>query len=122
MGISGKILNWTEAWLRSRRQRTVLNESSSDWIEVLSGVPQGSVLGPLLFVIFINDIDECGDEISVFLKFADDTKVGSKVTTPEEYQKLQRCLDKLVNWAETWCMSFNLDKCKVLHVGRSNHQ
>ena len=120
LGISGKLLQWTEAWLKDRRQRTVLNGSHSDWTEVISGVPQGSVLGPLLFVIFINDIDECADHISVILKFADDTKIGNKVTTQADARNLQTCLNRLVNWAETWCMSFNTDKCKVLHVGRNN--
>ena len=120
MGISGNILAWIEAWLRNRRQRTVLNGACSDWSDVFSGVPQGSVLGPLLFIIFINDIDACAENISAILKFADDTKVGNRVATHEEHQSLQRCLNNLVSWAEKWCMSFNLEKCKVLHVGRNN--
>ena len=81
---------------------------------------QGSVLGPLLFVIFINDIDECAENMSVILKFADDTKIGNKVATLTDTRNLQTCLNQLVKWAETWCMSFNTDKCKVLHVGRNN--
>ena len=120
LGIGGRILDWTAAWLKNRLQRTVLNGSASDWAAVLSGVPQGSVLGPLLFVIFINDIDECAQEISVILKFADDTKVGNKITSRVEHQQLQACLDKLVDWSDKWCMSFNTDKCKILHVGRNN--
>ena len=120
MGISGNILRWTEAWLSNRHQRTVLNGSFSDWLTVLSGVPQGSVLGPLLFVIFINDIDSCSDLIAVLLKFADDTKIGNGVRTLEQRENLQNCLNKLTEWATTWCMTFNIEKCKVVHVGRNN--
>lgn len=111
LGIHGNIIDWTEAWLKDRRQRTVLNGCYSDWMDVISGVPQGSVLGPLLFVVFINDIDLCSEQISILLKFVDDTKVANKVSTPEERDKLQSCLDNLVEWANKWCMKFNTEKC-----------
>ena len=98
----------------------MLNGTYSSWIDVLSGVPQGSVLGPLLFVIFINDIDDCAENIDILLKFADDTKLGHNASSIEECVITQECLDKLINWANTWNMSFNISKCKVLHVGRNN--
>ena len=120
LGITGNILNWTTNWLANRRQRTVLNGTHSDWSRVISGVPQGSVLGPLLFVIFINDLDNCTEHISIMLKFADDTKLGNRSVTIEDRDKLQKCLDDLVVWADTWSMSFNVGKCKVMHVGRRN--
>ena len=88
--------------------------------EVISGVPQGSVLGPLLFVIFINDIDSCTENIDIMLKFADDTKLGHKASTGTDVMALQESIDKLLVWADNWSMKFNVAKCKVLHVGRTN--
>ena len=90
LGVSGYILKWVESWLTNRKQRTVLNGTYSSWIDVLSGVPQGSVLGPLLFVIFINDIDDCAENIDILLKFADDTKLGHNASTVEECEKLRK--------------------------------
>ena len=119
-GISGSILNWIGAWLTNRKQKTVLNGKSSDWGEVLSGVPQGSVLGPLLFLIFINDIDKAAHMITKLAKFADDTKLGQVIRSQQDRIQLQECLNSLVEWSETWGMSFNVAKCKIMHVGTNN--
>jgi len=120
-GISGQILRWIGAWLRNREQRVVLNGEASDWAAVLSGVPQGSVLGPLLFLIFINDLDEAAAARFIF-KFADDTKVAQPAQTEEDCAVLQESLDGLVQWAERWGMAFNMQKCKVMHLGHANRK
>ena len=120
-GISGKVVKWVEAWLTGREQRVVINGKMSAWAPVDSGVPQGSVLGPTLFIIFINDLDMAIDIISsIISKFADDTKVGRIVENDEGRAALQADLDKLLEWADKWQMQFNASKCKVLHIGKKN--
>ena len=120
-GIIGQVADWIEAWLTERKQRVVLNGSCSSWRSVFSGVPQGSILGPTLFVIFINDIDLALDLTDLFLsKFAEDTKAARVVDTDAEAARLQNDLDGFAQWAREWQMLFNVDKCKVIHVGRTN--
>ena len=117
-GIDGKILSWIKDWLCDRQQRVVLNGFMSDWSSVCSGVPQGSVLGPLLFVLFINDIDTCVS--SKILKFADDTKLFRKVSSQADIEAIREDLTNLFRWSEDWQMLFNIEKCKVLHIGKNN--
>jgi len=117
-GIAGSILKWIELWLSDRQQRVMLNGTKSSWQNVLSGVPQGSVLGPLLLIIFVNNI-ESGISSKV-LKFADDLKVFRAITGQDEHISLQKDLDELVKWSEEWQMKFNFDKCKIMHVGKQH--
>ena len=117
-GIGDSITDWIEQWLTDRRQRVVVDGEVSNWKSVLSGVPQGSVLGPILFLIYINDLDE--SITSNVLKFADDTKLFRKVNTDGDKQHLQNDLDRLVKWSEKWQMLFNFGKCKCLHTGHGN--
>jgi Reverse transcriptase (RNA-dependent DNA polymerase)/Endonuclease-reverse transcriptase len=121
-GIRGKLLDWIAAWLKDRKQRVVLNGKQSTWEAVLSGVPQGSVLGPLLFLIFINDLDEAVSLAELLLKFADDTKVSRVIRDDADRLGLQTALDNLMDWSNKWGMRFNVKKCKVMHVGRNNEK
>ena len=117
-GIGNGMINWIEKWLIGRRQRVVVDGEVSNWKAVLSGVPQGSVLGPILFLIYINDLDD--DITSKVLKFADDTKVFRKIKSDADRQHLQDDLNKLIEWSEKWQMLFNFVKCKCLHTGHGN--
>ena len=122
-GIGNDVINWIEEWLTHRSQRVIVDGEISNWKSVLSGVLQGSVLGPIQFLIYIhiyiyiyiNDLED--DKSSKVLKFADDTKVFRKVTNFTDKQSLQDDLDKLVKWSEKWQMLFNFGKCKCIHIG-----
>ena len=94
--------------------RVILNSSSSTWKEVISGVPQGSVLGPLLFLIYVNDLPEW---IKTNIRmFADDTKIWTRIAADTDAESLQRDLNSLGSWSEKWLLRFNPDKCKVMHI------
>ena len=117
-GMGNSIINWIEQWLTDRRQRVVVDGEVSSWKSVLSGVPQGSVLGPILFLVYIDDLEE--GVTGNILKFADDTKLFRKTKEIGDKQKLQDDIDKLVRWSEKWQMLFNVGKCKCLHTIQYN--
>jgi len=118
-GIDGDVLRWIELWLSDRMQQVVINGAASGWTNsVISGVPQGSVLGPTLFLIYINDIDEA--VTSLITKFADDTKLYKMIKTVEDAISLQEDLHRVLQWSKDWMMLFNIEKCKVIHLGYNN--
>ena len=96
VGFGGRLLSWLEGFLSDRYQRVILNRSSSSWCAVTSGVPQGSVLGPLLFTLYINDIPNIVHTDLSF--FVDDSKVYTVIKTLEDTHKLQAGLDSIQNW------------------------
>ena len=95
-------------------------EKISTWASVVSGVPHGSVLGPLLFIIYIDDIDQCANAINMIRKFADDTKVGNHVINFADCEQNPLSIDNMLAWSRDWKMTFNISKCKVLHTGHRN--
>ncbi len=119
-GVGGEVLAWIKNWLTNRTQKVKVGTALSGEENVESGIPQGTVLGPPLFIIYIDDLDEATKELDLLLKFADDTKGVQEIKTEEDIHKLQDTLDALVAWANKWAMSFNVKKCKILHIGNNN--
>ena len=126
-GITGQILKWVESFLHQRTQRVVIRGTMSEEFPVTSGVPQGSVLGPVLFLIFINDLPL--EMLSPLSLFADDSKIFARILAENRKRLtriingneiLQRDLNTVREWAIKWKMEFNVDKCKIMHLGKKN--
>ena len=118
LGIGGSLLAWFRSYLSGRRHRVVIDNESSDFLPVTSGVPQGSILGPLLFLIFINDMPNVISKETSLPLFADDSKCFRLILRRDDGNKLQDDLNKLFQWSRIWGMEFNVKKCKVLRVAR----
>ena len=115
-GIDGKLLTWIESFLTGREQMVKVNGELSSSKPVISGIPQGSVLGPLLFVMYINDLPDTVQ--SNVLLFADDTKIFKQVSSIDDSVALQNDIDALNRWSDKWLLKFNTDKCHVLTLGK----
>ena len=118
--VDGYLLRYIREYLRDREQCVVINGSSSTKSAVLSGVPQGSILGPLLFVLFINDIVNVIDSETNILLYADDMKIFRQIKGTEDRNIIQADINALQNWADTNKMYFHPDKCKVLNCKMNN--
>ena len=113
-GIRGSTNQWIGSFLHDRKQTVVVDGESSSYVDVLSGVPQGSVLGPSLFLFYINDINE--NLQSTVRLFADDTICYLAIKAVKDTHRLQEDLDKLAAWEQLWQMEFHPDKCEVIHI------
>ena len=108
------MLSWIEAFLKGRKQCVVLGDIESSWEEVTSSVPQGSVLGPFLFLVYINDLPDF--LANVCKMYADDSKIIA-VNKSGTNDSLQKDINNTVKWCKIWSMSLNVKKCKVMHFG-----
>ena len=117
-GVRGQVLEWIQDFLTDRTQQVMVGQSTSRVTSVTSGVPQGSVLGPMLFIIYINELPKLVQ--SKCKLFADDTKLFHRISTDSDCKVLQLDLDKLMEWSLKWLLQFNIDKCKVMHCGHAN--
>ena len=117
-GIQGTTIRWIEAFLCNRRMQVVVDGETTGPAPVVSGVPQGTVLGPLLFNIYINDMPQTVTEGTSIRLFADDCLVYRRIESPEDQQILQNDLHNLQQWAERWGMRFNASKCNIMHIAR----
>ena len=119
-GVNGRTHDWIRDFLSDHSQHVAVEGAVSDETPVLSGVPQGSVLGPLLFLVYINDLPSCIS--STARLFADDTLLYRQITCEEDTKALQEDLDALEEWETKWQMEFNPIKCETLHItNKRNH-
>jgi hypothetical protein len=115
-GINSTLYTWFSDYLSYRRQRVVIDGQTSGWLPVTSGVPQGSILGPLLFLLYINDLPDVIGRDTLCGIFADDTKVARHIKTEEDMTALQQDINALKRWGDSWGLTFNPKKCKHLRV------
>jgi len=113
--LNDTVLNWIKDFLSNRTQRVCVNGSESETFPVLSGVPQGSVLGPVLFIMYINSLIEEAGDVDLWL-YADDTKLFKEVGTEDDKIQLEIQIDRLRRWTDTSLLKFHPDKCKVLRL------
>ena len=116
-GIQGNILGWINSFLNNRTQCVVINDHVTKNAPVTSGIPQGSVLGPLLFVIYINDLAEAVDDMTHIFLFADDTKAFRNIYNSTQSDILQEDINKLLKWSDDWLLKFHPDKCVSMSFG-----
>ena len=117
-GINEQLIAWIDSFLSNRVQQVGLTGERSAWHNVTSGIPQGSMLGRLLFVIFINDLPETVNSDAYL--FADDTKIFNMIKSNDDSTILQENLTKLEEWSDTWLLRFHPDKCKHMHIRKKN--
>ena len=119
MGIQGKLYNWIENFLRNRKQKVIVDGETSEAAEVKSGVPQGTVLGPILFLLFINDITEAIEYAGIQL-FADDSKFTMEILSEEDHEKLQKDIHSAIMWSLLNNVELNMEKFQMIQYGNKS--
>ena len=120
-GISGQLLSWIECFLLNRTQQTRIGTSFSSITSLTSGVVQGSFIGPLLFILYINDLVSIFDDKSCICKLcADDVKLYNVLQTNADYYSLQSKLNQSFEWSERWQLTISYNKCNIMYVGNTN--
>ena len=115
--ISDSMITWLSSFLNNRKQSVRINGSTSSWTSVTSGVPQGSIIGPLMFLLFVNDIPQITS--SNIMLFADDTKLWRLIKSIDDVNILQEDLAKIIEWCQKWKLHLNVKKCKYMAIGRN---
>ena len=118
-GIKGNVLGWIDSFLSGRTQCVCIGDVESTTMPVTSGIPQGSVLGPLLFVIYINDLPDVVDVNTLAFLFADDTKAFRDIKSKPDQIIMQKDIDSLTKWSNIWLLKFHPDKCVAMQLGSS---
>ena len=116
-GIRGDFWRWFKSYVTNRTQKVVMNGYESDYVSISSGVPQGSILGPLLFILFINDIHHCF-QFCNFLLYADDLKIYYTVENTNDHLNFQSDLDRFSNYCNENTLKLSLNKCKIIKFTR----
>ena len=116
-GINNNALNWISDFLNQRKHSVVLEGEKSDTISVKSGVPKGTVLGPILFLVYINDFNEYLKHSTLWL-FADDSIIYKRIHSINDARDLQEDLDAAARWEQDWLMCSHPDKCNILSISQ----
>ena len=117
-GVRGSLLEWCRDYLTDRQQRVVVKGEVSDWLTITSGKPQGSLLGPLFFIIYINDLPGIISKDSSIALYADDSKLYRIINSPDDMSSFQGDLDKISDWCKENKMKINTKKCKIMRITR----
>ena len=121
LGISGSLLAVLMSYLSNRTQQVKLENTLSETKNIISGVPQGSVLGPILFVLYINDLSNIFDDSVKSKYFADDAKLYSEIKSNADLENFQDNLDRLSKWAESWQLDISIKKCCTMDISLNNN-
>jgi len=113
------VIQWIRSFLCYRKQRIKINGCYSEWADVISGIPQSTILGPILFMIYINDLPEICKQFARIYLFADDAKLFKHVICDEDHKALQLGLNALQDWSNKWLLNLNILKCRTVFFGRN---